>query len=109
MVDDGTDSVNLKIRLHPMYIRRLFATKAFILKIEIDKDDIDFKRDIKRPQLKFQWKFSPNLIMDDATGKEYLSCIGEHCESTSNMFTDKVDELDHSMFNLKSAAVDNEQ
>ena len=36
-----------------MYIRRLYATKAFILKIEHYKEDIDFKRDIKKPQLHF--------------------------------------------------------
>jgi len=59
-----------------MYIRRLFATKAFILRVEINKDDIDFKRDIKRPNIKFQWSFSPNIIMEKKTGKELVSCIG---------------------------------
>jgi hypothetical protein len=55
-----------------MYIRRLFATKAWIIRIEINKEDFDFKRDIKRPQLKFQWKFSPNLVLDEKTGKELI-------------------------------------
>ncbi len=100
LIPDKSDSVRLKVRLQSMYIRRLFATKAWILRIEILKDDFDFRRDIKRPQLKFQWKFSPNVILDKKSGKEFISCVGENCVSSKKMFKSTVNNLDESMFNV---------
>ena len=79
MVPDKSDTIKLKIRLQPMYIRRLFATKAFILRIEIDKEDMDFRRNIQRPQLKFNWSFSPNIVVDEKSGRELIACTGDHC------------------------------
>ena len=105
LIPDKSDSVRLKVRLQSMYIRRLFATKAWILRIEILKDDFDFRRDIKRPQLKFQWKFLSNVILDKKTGKELISCVGENCVSTKKMFKSEVTNLASSMFKLTDAAI----
>jgi len=51
MCHDNSQTCQLKLRLQPMYIRRLFATKAFILRIEKVFDDDFERKDIPRPNL----------------------------------------------------------
>ena len=50
---DEDKTVKIKLRVAPMYIRRLKATKAYIIKATYDLEETNYRKDIKKPELKF--------------------------------------------------------
>ena len=75
-----------------MYIRRLYSTKGFIIRIEHYKEDIDFKREMKKPELHFQWKYEQQEFdRFEGSTRKVVRCVGEITNESTKIYRNEFD------------------
>ena len=87
LISDNKTSVDLIIKVAPVYTRRFAKTLGYVLIVEEDLDQIVISKDMSKPKLCFQWRFDVNVDKDEKTGKERAMILGEPTKEGADMLS----------------------